>query len=75
MYKNKKIITAVLIAVTALIVMTYVERILQPGYWIKSLIKVTVFSGSTILYSIWNKERFFELIGLKKKNNIIIDII
>ena len=78
MYKNKKIIAAVLIAITALIVMTYVEKSLQPGYWIKSLIKVAVFAGSSILYSIRNKENFFELIGLKKKrpsNKLIFCIV
>ena len=67
MLKNRKIITAVLIAFVALAVMTYIEKDLQPGYWIKSLVKVGMLAGLVILYAIRYKENFFELIGLKKK--------
>ena len=64
---RKKILTAAVIALAALAIMTYVERVLQPGYWIKSLIKAAVLTGSMILYAWHFREDFPELINLKKK--------
>ena len=64
---KKKIITAILMAVIALAVMTYVEKILQPGYLIKSIIKLFVLGGLIVLYSFMYKEDLFELIHLQKK--------
>ena len=64
---KKKIITVILMAATALQVMTYTEKILQPGYLIKSIIKLSVLGGSILLYACLYKENLFSLIGLKKK--------
>lgn len=66
MFKNRRIMMAVLIAFVALIVMTAVEKYIQPGYWIKSIVKVIMLAGSVYLYSRINQENIFELIGLKK---------
>ncbi|MBR4462843.1 MAG: CPBP family intramembrane metalloprotease [Erysipelotrichaceae bacterium] len=63
---KKKTVTVVLMAVSALLAMAYVERIMQPGYWIKSLIKLFVFGGSILLYAYLFKENLRELIHLKK---------
>ncbi|MBQ6479291.1 MAG: CPBP family intramembrane metalloprotease [Erysipelotrichaceae bacterium] len=67
MFRKKKILTVVIIAFFALAVMTYVEKVLQPGYWIKSLIKILVLAGPLFLYSLHDQVDFLQLIGLKKK--------
>ena len=54
-------------AILSLLVMTYIERIVQPGYWIKSLVKLFMFGGSILLYAFVFKEEVPELIHLKKK--------
>ncbi len=64
---NKKIVYVVTAAAVSLAVMTYVERYLQPGYWIKSLIKVMTLGGSVLLYSSLFRKDLPEAIHLKKK--------
>lgn len=64
---KKKIITAVAMATLSLLVMTVIERIIQPGYWIKSLVKLVMFGGSILLYASVFKEDLKDLIHLKKK--------
>ena len=64
---EKKIATAILMAVMVLLVMTCVERIIRPGYWIKSLIKLFVLGGSILLYAALYKEGLWDLIHLRKK--------
>ncbi len=66
MLRNKRIMTAVLIAFMALIVMTAVEKYVQPGYWIKSAVKAIMFAGSVCLYAGIHQKNIFKLIGLKK---------
>jgi membrane protease YdiL (CAAX protease family) len=64
---EKKIAAAILMAVMALLVMTCVERIIRPGYWIKSLIKLFMLGGSILLYAAVYKEDLWNLICLRKK--------
>ena len=64
---KKKIITAVIMAILALVVMTYIEKVLQPGYLIKSIVKLFVLGGSILLYAVLYKEDLFDLIHLQKK--------
>ena len=64
---NRKIVTVILMAVLCLLTMAVIERIVQPGYWIKSLIKSFVFGGSMLLYASLYNEDFRELIHLQKK--------
>ena len=67
MKKKRKIISAVVLSLLAVGVMSVFESIVQPSYWIKSFIKVICFSSAVIIYSFIYKEKIGDLLNLKKK--------
>ena len=67
MRKNRKIISAVVLSLTAVGVMSVFESAVQPSYWIKSIIKVICFSSAVIIYSFIYKEKISDLLNFKKK--------
>ena len=67
MRKKTEIPTVIIISLLALLVMTCVEKYLQPGYWLKSLVKIIMFLGGTLLYAFLCRKDLLTLIGLKKK--------
>lgn len=64
---NGKIRLVVFLSLFVLLVMSLIEKIVQPSYFIKSIIKLLVFSLAMFVYCIKYKENFFKLINLKKK--------
>ena len=64
---NGKIRLVVFLSLFVLLVMNLIEKIVQPSYFIKSIIKLLVFSLAMFIYCIKYKENFFKLINLKKK--------
>ena len=64
---NGKIRLVAFLSLFVLLVMSLIEKIVQPSYFIKSIIKLLVFSLAMFIYCIKYKENFFKLINLKKK--------
>lgn len=62
----KKHLTGVLLALAAVLLVFLVEQVLQPGYWIKSLLKAAAFLGAILAYAALGKQRFLETIRLRK---------
>ena len=66
MLKNRKILTALLLTLLATGFMLFIESALKPGYFLKSLLKLTMFAGSILLYSFINRLDPFNLINLNR---------
>lgn len=62
----KKHLIGVLLALAAVLLVFLVEQVLQPGYWIKSLLKAAAFLGAILAYAALGKQRFSETIRLRK---------
>ena len=65
-WKNKKIISIIVITITCILSMAYVERTIKPTYLLKSIIKLTLFIGSIILFSVLYNENILKLININK---------
>lgn len=55
-----------LMALTAVTAVFLVEQVLQPGYWVKSLLKAAAFLGAILGYAALSRQSFFETIRLRK---------
>ena len=73
--KNKSIIGkqnnqyglfGVVLVLAAIALVFVVEQIIQPGYWIKSVIKASAFLGTIFIYSLFTKTKLCETLGLYK---------
>lgn len=67
--KNAKILCIVL-AIAVLALAFFVEQVIQPGYLIKSIIKVCSFGGVICLYSALAKKNILDVINLHKPRKI-----
>ena len=67
--KNVRII-CIIAAIAVLCLSFFVEQIIQPGYLIKSIIKVCSFGGIICLYSALIKKKITEVINLHKPRKI-----
>ena len=67
--KNAKIL-CIILAIAVLVLAFLVEQIIQPGYLVKSIIKVCSFGGVICLYSALAKEKISEVIHLHKPRKI-----
>lgn len=66
--QTKKLLTIIISAVIAVAVMCAVESILQPGYVWKSVVKITMFFGSVVLfYLLYKDEKIKEKFKIKNK--------
>ena len=65
--KHKRLLSAVLLSITAVVFLSFIESILKPSYLVKSILKILCFAGSVFFYSFAYKEDIFSLIHLKKK--------
>ena len=67
---NKKFkLSFLIIALIDVGILFYVEQYLKPGYWIKSAIKVTLFLGTIVVYSLLSGQKIKDTINLKKIKN------
>lgn len=69
--------TVFFLSAIAVITMILIERILSPGYWIKSLLKILVFSMPVILVSLIYKRNiknilFIRKIGINRKTVLFL---
>lgn len=66
--QTKKLLSIIISAVIAVAVMCAVESILQPGYIWKSVVKITMFFGSVVLfYLLYKDEKIKEKFKIKNK--------
>lgn len=74
---NKKFTYIYLLAIIACIIMFGIERYLQPGYFIKSMIKLIAFGSVILLGGILTKghESFFKKLGIRKIRNLKITLL
>lgn len=70
MTDKKKRTIGFIIAVIAVAIVFCVEQIFQPGYWIKSAIKVTCFIGAILIFALLSGRKFTEVINLRRIKNI-----
>ncbi|MBR6120267.1 MAG: CPBP family intramembrane metalloprotease [Oscillospiraceae bacterium] len=61
----KKRLIGVLLALSAVVLVFLVEQVLQPGYWIKSLLKAAAFLGAILAYAAVSRQGFLETIRLR----------
>ena len=62
----KKNLIGVLLALSAVLLVFLVEQVLQPGYWVKSLLKAAAFLGAILVYAALSRQSFLETIRLRK---------
>ncbi|MBR5340718.1 MAG: CPBP family intramembrane metalloprotease [Erysipelotrichaceae bacterium] len=54
---NRKFsVPGLVLGISAVIIMTLIERVVIPAYWIKSLFKMIVFFGAIIIYCVISKQ-------------------
>lgn len=70
MNEKKCRILCVILTVLALVLAYIMEVVVQPGYLIKSIIKVGTFGGIIVLYCVLTKNKIKEVINLKKPKKI-----
>ena len=58
--------TGLLLALAALAVVFLVEQVLQPVYWVKSLLKAAAFLGAILIYAAVSRQGFLETIRLRR---------
>ena len=75
MDEKKCRIISIVLAALVLILAFAVEWFIQPGYLIKSIIKVASFGGAILLYAALSKKKMPEIINLRKPEKIGILII
>ncbi len=69
MVDRKKRVVGIVVALIAVAIVFLIEQIVQPGYWVKSAIKVVCFVGSIVVYSVVSGKKFTDVINLKKITN------
>lgn len=76
---NKKLTKLTFSMILAVFIMYMIERFLQPGYFIKSIIKIIVFTGTIYIVNRFfldiHLESFFEALGIRKIKTMKICII
>ena len=75
---NKNIIKSieiVCLVIIACLMMYLVETALQPAYFLKSVIKISVFSLSIFIYFRINKGASFQVLMIKNKKQLLIAIL
>ena len=74
--QTKKLLTIIISAVIAVAVMCAVESILQPGYVWKSVVKITMFFGSVVLfYLLYKDEKIKEHFIIKNKKAFAVCVV
>ena len=73
--KKKESIIIISIVAIACVIMGIVDAIIQPGYFIKSLIKIVVFLALPIIYSLFNKEIYLKKLFIPNKKGLLFAIL
>ena len=64
---SKRLLTVIAFSVMAVIIMTLIENNLQHGYWVKSILKVLVFGGFMLLYSMIYRIKLTDMLNIKNR--------
>ena len=64
---NRQLAAGILLSLAAVGAMLLIEMVLQPGYWIKSLFKVTLMTSAMLLYGRLSGKKITEIIGLNNR--------
>ncbi|MCR4854919.1 MAG: CPBP family intramembrane metalloprotease [Erysipelotrichaceae bacterium] len=64
---DKENLTALILSMTAIAVMSAVERFLMPPYFLKSIIKVTVFTMAILIHGLLFKKSYSQVTGMRFK--------
>ncbi len=69
---NKTILQLILLSSLACLLMFVIEKFMMPSFFVKSLLRIIIFSGTIFLYSVTAKDRFelFRFKNIKKKEVI-----
>ena len=70
MQKQKNLIIA--ITVVACLVMGYIDAVIQPGYWVKSAIKVVLFLVLPVFYSLFDKACELKKLFIPDKRGLVL---
>ena len=73
--KKKESIIIISIVTIACVIMGIEDAIIQPGYFIKSLIKIVVFLALPIIYSLFNKEIYLKKLFIPNKKGLLFAIL
>ncbi len=73
MTKKRNLI--IFIVIIACLIMGFVDAVFQPGYVIKSVIKILLFVGLPILYSILNSDKDLKKVLIPDKKGIRLSLI
>ena len=62
-----KPLTGLILGIAAVMIMTLIERVIVPGYWIKSLFKLLVFFGAVTIYCVISKKNLKTVLHITDK--------
>ncbi len=68
MGKNKRIASIVAIVIAACLIMAWIDAVIKPGYALKSIVKLGLFTLLPLLYCIVFKESFTKILHLSSKS-------
>lgn len=70
MKRIKNLLIGLIPALLAITIVLITEQVFQPGYALKSAVKVLAFAGAIALYCVLTRRRFSDVVGLHKIKNI-----
>ena len=70
MKRIKNLLIGLIPALLAITIVLITEQVFQPGYALKSAVKVLAFAGAIVLYCVLTRRRFSDVVGLHKIKNI-----
>lgn len=69
MNKQQKLYVGVILALSAVMIVFVTEQVLQPGYALKSFVKILSFMGAILLYKAFTRQKFTDVIRFHKIKN------
>lgn len=70
MNKKQKLSIGITLALMAVIIVFVTEQVFQPGYALKSAVKVLSFMGAILLYKVFTRQKYTDVIRFHKIKNI-----
>ena len=70
MNKKQKLSIGIALALMAVIIVFVTEQVFQPGYALKSAVKVLSFMGAILIYKVLTRQKIIDVIRLHKIKNI-----
>ena len=70
MNQKQKLLVGIIPALLAVVIVFVTEQVIQPGYTLKSLVKIMSFMGAILIYQAFTRQKFTDVIRLHKIKNI-----